>query len=95
MKQLGRYGRIILQHWEQHRPDFVQECGAQLVDVALRAEQQAEELLERTKEQLLQQHPVPDRGSVEEKQQHYLWVERTAWELIRDDVFAAGSVGAS
>lgn len=48
--------------------------------------QQADELLEKTKDDLLKRHPVPDGVDMHIKMQHYPWIDRTAWELIQDMV---------
>ncbi|MCM3625269.1 MULTISPECIES: hypothetical protein [Brevibacillus] len=76
----------LARHWKVRRPTMYAEMvqSGQLHERLSSMLQQVDELLEKTKEDLLKRHPVPDGVDVHIKMQHYLWIDRTAWELIQE-----------
>lgn len=76
----------LARHWKQHRPSMYAEMvqSGQLHERLSSMLRQADELLEKTKEDLLKRHPVPDGVDLHTKMQHYLWIDRTAWELVQE-----------
>ncbi|WP_429786241.1 TnpV protein [Brevibacillus centrosporus] len=85
-QQLTRIGLMAREHWKKYRPNMyrqLEEAG-QLTQTLLQAQQSTEEALERVKEQLLELHPVEDSMGVEGKRAHFIWIDQTAWEMVRE-----------
>jgi hypothetical protein len=84
--EMNQIAVMTMKHWMEHRPLMYSEMkkSGTLLTTLANVQQAAEDDLELIKEQLLQNHPMPGGATIEQKMQHYFWIDRTAWELVRE-----------
>ncbi|MFX3643256.1 MAG: TnpV protein [Candidatus Pristimantibacillus sp.] len=83
---MNRIAVMTAKHWIQHRPLMYSEMkkSGTLLTTLVNVQQTAEAELDLVKQQLIEKHPIAAGVTVEQKMQHYFWIDRTAWELVRE-----------